>query len=149
MDWHAMVFLGAYHGINPGMGWLFAVALGMQRGSTRGIWGALPPIALGHAAAVGVVLLSVGLAQIVIPMDTLRVLIASMLTMFGLYRLWRHRHPRYGGMQVGFRDLTVWSFLMASAHGAGFMVLPLVLGTSADLHAAVAGHRHAASTAAA
>lgn len=140
MDWHAMVFLGAYHGINPGMGWLFAVALGMQRGSARGVWGALPPIALGHAAAVGVVLLSVGLAQIVIPMDTLRVLVASMLTMLGLYRLWRHRHPRYGGMQVGFRDLTVWSFLMASAHGAGFMVVPFVMSSTPML--AATGHEH-------
>ena len=140
MDWHAMVFLGAYHGINPGMGWLFAVALGMQRGSARGVWNALPPIALGHAAAVGVVLLSVGLAQVVIPMDTLRVLVASMLTMLGLYRLWRHRHPRYGGMQVGFRDLTVWSFLMASAHGAGFMVVPFVM--SAPPMLAAAGHEH-------
>ena len=140
MDWHAMVFLGAYHGINPGMGWLFAVALGMQRGNARGVWGALPPIALGHAAAVGVVLLSVGLAQIVIPMETLRVLVASMLTMLGLYRLWRHRHPRYGGMQVGFRDLTVWSFLMASAHGAGFMVVPFVM--SAQPMLAATGHEH-------
>ena len=140
MDWHAMILLGAYHCINPGMGWLFAVALGMQRGSARGVWGALPPIALGHAAAVGVVLLSVGLAQIVIPMDTLRVLVASMLTMLGLYRLWRHRHPRYGGMQVGFRDLTVWSFLMASAHGAGFMVVPFVM--SAPPMLAAAGHEH-------
>jgi len=140
MDWHAMVFLGAYHGINPGMGWLFAVALGMQRGSARGVWAALPPIALGHAAAVGVVLLSVGLAQIVIPMETLRVLVASMLTMLGLYRLWRHRHPRYGGMQVGFRDLTVWSFLMASAHGAGFMVVPFVMSSPPML--AAGGHEH-------
>src|SRR4029450_630158 len=136
MDWKAMVFLGAYHGINPGMGWLFAVALGMQRSSARGVWGALPPIALGHAAAVGVVLLTVGLAQVVIPMDTLKALVASMLMMLGLYRLWRHRHPRFGGMQVGFRDLTVWSFLMASAHGAGFMVLPFVMPTPAALSAA-------------
>jgi hypothetical protein len=140
MDWHAMVFLGAYHGINPGMGWLFAVALGMQRGSARGVWSALPPIALGHAAAVGVVLATVGLAQVVIPMDTLRVLVASMLTTLGLYRLWRHRHPRFGGMQVGFRDLTVWSFLMASAHGAGFMVVPFVMSTAPMLSAA--GHEH-------
>ena len=135
-------FSGAYHGINPGMGWLFAVALGMQRGSARGVWGALPPIALGHAAAVGVVLLTVGLAQVVIPMDMLRVLVASMLTMLGLYRLWRHRHPRFGGMQVGFRDLTVWSFLMASAHGAGFMVVPFVMSAPPMLSAA--GHEHAA-----
>ena len=140
MDWHAMVFLGAYHGINPGMGWLFAVALGMQRGSARGVWGALPPIALGHAAAVGVVLLFVGVARVVIPMDTLRILVASMLTMLGLYRLWRHRHPRFGGMQVGFRDLTVWSFLMASAHGAGFMVVPFVMSAPSMLSAA--GHEH-------
>ena len=64
MDWQAMVFLGAYHGINPGMGWLFAVALGMQHGSARGVWRALPPIALGHAAAVGVVLLAAALARL-------------------------------------------------------------------------------------
>jgi hypothetical protein len=146
MDWHAMVFLGAYHGINPGMGWLFAVALGMQQGHARGVWRALPPIALGHAMAVGVVLLCVGLAQVVIPMDTLRVLIAAMLTMLGLYRLWRHRHPRFGGMQVGVLDLTVWSFLMASAHGAGFMVVPFVMSTTPIVSGAsmlsAAGHEH-------
>jgi len=140
MDWHAMVFLGAYHGINPGMGWLFAVALGMQQGSARGVWRALPPIALGHAVAVGIVLLAIGVAQVVIPMDTLRVVVAVMLTMLGLYRLWRHRHPRFGGMQVGFRDLTVWSFLMASAHGAGFMVVPFVMSAPSMLSAA--GHEH-------
>jgi hypothetical protein len=147
MDVNAMVVLGAYHGINPGMGWLFAVALGMQRGSARGVWGALPPIALGHAAAVGLVLLTVGLAQIVIPMDMLKVVVASMLTLLGLYRLWRHRHPRFGGMQVGFRDLAVWSFLMASAHGAGFMVVPFVMSAPSMLSAA--GHEHAHHIAAA
>lgn len=147
MDWQAMVLLGAYHGINPGMGWLFAVALGMQRGSARGVWNALPPIALGHAVAVGVVLLAVVLAQVVIPIDTLRVLVASMLTMIGLYRLWRHRHPRFGGMQVGFRDLTIWSFLMASAHGAGFMVVPFVMSASPIL--AAGSHEHAHHMAAA
>jgi hypothetical protein len=148
MNWRAMVFLGAYHGINPGMGWLFAVALGMQQGHARGVWRALPPIALGHAMAVGVVLLCVGLAQVVIPMDTLRVLIAAMLTMLGLYRLWRHRHPRFGGMQVNFRDLTVWSFLMASAHGAGLMVVPVLLGsTTVEAEGGMAtGHNHVSAT---
>jgi hypothetical protein len=141
MDWQAMVLLGAYHGINPGMGWLFAVALGMQRGSARGVWCALPPIALGHAASVGVVLLTACLAQAVLPVDSVRVLVAAMLTTMGVYRLWRHRHPRFGGMQVGFRDLTVWSFLMASAHGAGFMVVPFVLSAPSVLSAAVS-HEH-------
>jgi hypothetical protein len=145
MDWQAMVLLGAYHGINPGMGWLFAVALGMQHGSARAVWRALPPIALGHAASVGVILLSAILAGFVVPLDALRVIVALMLVTLGLYRLWRHRHPRYGGMQVGFRDLTAWSFLMASAHGAGFMVLPFVMPTPAAL--AAASHVHASHAA--
>src|SRR5262245_57233222 len=105
MDWQAMVFLGAYHGINPGMGWLFAVALGLQQGSARGVWRALPPTVAGHALSVGVVLVIVGLAQLVVPLDALNVFVAALLIAMGLYRLWRHRHPRFGGMQVGFRDL--------------------------------------------
>ena len=146
MDWQALVLLGAYHGINPGMGWLFAVALGMQQGSARGVWRALPPIALGHAASVGVVLVAATVAGLIVPLDTLKVIVALMLMMLGVYRLWRHRHPRYGGMQVGFRDLTTWSFLMASAHGAGFMVLPFVMPASP---ASAATHEHAAHMAAA
>jgi hypothetical protein len=146
MAWGAVMLLGAYHGINPGMGWLFAVALGMQQGSARGVWRALPPIAIGHGLAVGVVLLVAAIAQMVVPLSTVKIAVASILIVFGLYRLWRHRHPRFGGMQVGFRDLTIWSFLMASAHGAGFMVLPLVMGTAADLEAA--GTAHAAHRAA-
>ena len=138
MEWNAMLVLGAYHGINPGMGWLFAVALGMQKRNVRGVFGALLPLALGHAMAVGAVVLAAGLAGLVVPLDALKIAVASVLMMFGLHRLWRHRHPRFGGMQVGFRDLTVWSFLMASAHGAGFMVLPFVVGAPA-----VAASEHA------
>jgi hypothetical protein len=142
MEWQAMLALGAYHGINPGMGWLFAVALGMQRRSVRGVWRALPPIALGHAVAVGVVVVAAATAGIIVPIQVLRAVIATMLIALGSYRLWRHRHPRFGGMQVGFRDLTVWSFLMASAHGAGFMLLPWVMTMPADVSAAA--HDHAA-----
>lgn len=133
MEWQAMFLLGAYHGINPGMGWLFAVALGMQAGNARGVWRALPPIALGHALAVGGVLLAAALAQTVMPVGVLKIGVACCLTTLGGYRLWRHRHPRFGGMRVGFRDLTTWSFLMASAHGAGFMVLPFVMSMPADV----------------
>ena len=146
MGWEAMAFLGVYHGINPGMGWLFAVALGLQHGSARGVWRALPPLVAGHAAAVGVVLLLAGLAQLIVPFDDLRFVVASMLIVLGLYRLRRHGHPRYGGMQVGLRDLTAWSFLMASAHGAGVMVLPFVM-QSAAVSAASHDHAHAASAA--
>ena len=142
MDWPAIVFLGAYHGINPGMGWLFAVALGMQQGSARGVWRALPPIALGHAGAVAVVLAIAAAARLVVPLAALNVLVAAVLMSLGVYRLWRHRHPRVGGMQVGFRDLTLWSFLMASAHGAGLMVLPFVMPTAATVAAADHNHAH-------
>jgi len=147
MEWNAVLFLGAYHGINPGMGWLFAVALGMQQGSARGVWRALPPIALGHMAAVGAVLLVAGLAQTMVPIPTMKLVVACLLIAFGLFRLWRHRHPRFGGMQVGFRDLTIWSFLMASAHGAGLMVLPFVMAMSSPVLAASGIHAHHAAIA--
>jgi len=143
MNWHAMALLGTYHGINPGMGWLFAVALAMQSGDARAIWRALPPIALGHALAVGAVLLIATLAQMVIPLATLKVVVACCLATLGGYRLWRHRHPRFGGMRVGAADLTLWSFLMASAHGAGFMVLPFVMAMPAHLLASEHAHAHA------
>ena len=139
--WLAVALLGAFHGINPGMGWLFAVALGMQQRSARGVCRALPPIALGHAAAIGVVLAAMALAQVVVPPDALKGVVGLTLMTQGLYRLWRHRHPRFGGMQVTFRDLTIWSFLMASAHGAGFMVIPFVMRMPAALSAA--SHHHA------
>jgi hypothetical protein len=141
--WAALFLLGAYHGINPGMGWLFAVALGMQEKNPRAVWRALVPISAGHAVAIGVVVALAGLIQAVLPLQSLKIGVAAILFAFGFYRLLRHRHPRYGGMQVGFGDLTIWSFLMASAHGAGLMVLPVLFrmssggmaeGSSASMH---------------
>ena len=128
--WAALFLLGAYHGINPGMGWLFAVALGMQEKTSRAVWRALGPITVGHALAIGVVVVLAGLVQVVLPLRSLKIGVAVILFVFGLYRWLRHRHPRYGGMQVGFGDLTIWSFLMASAHGAGLMVLPVLFRMS-------------------
>jgi threonine/homoserine/homoserine lactone efflux protein len=146
MDWTAMIGLGAFHGINPGMGWLFAVALGMQQGRASGVWRALPPLALGHAVSVGLVVVLAAFAQVVIPPDVLKVAIAATLVTLGAYRLWRHRHPRYGGMQVGFRDLTIWSCLMASAHGAGLMVLPFLMRLDSTVAAQDGPHHHAVTT---
>ena len=125
--WSTLFLLGAYHGINPGMGWLFAVARGMQQRRARAVAWSLPPIALGHALAIGVVVLIAQLAQVALPLQYVRIGVAVTLVGLGVYKLVRSRHFRYGGMQVGFRDLTIWSFLMASAHGAGLMVLPVVL----------------------
>ncbi len=146
MEWKAMLVLGAYHGINPGMGGCSPWRWGCSRAACGACGGALPPIALGHAMAVGVVVLAAGLAGLVVPLDALKIAVASILMMLGLHRLWRHRHPRFGGMQVGFRDLTVWSFLMASAHGAGFMVLPFVLGVPAVAASEHAEHMVAGDT---
>jgi len=128
--WSTLFLLGAYHGINPGMGWLFAVARGMQEHRTRAVAWSLPPIALGHALAIGVVVLIAQLAQAALPMPYIRIGVAVTLVGLGVYKLVRSRHFRWGGMQVGFRDLTIWSFLMASAHGAGLMVLPVTLAAA-------------------
>ena len=138
-----LFLLGAYHGVNPGMGWLFAVARGMQEHRARAVAWSLPPIALGHALSIGVVVLLAGLAQVVLPLTYIRIGVAVALLGLGLYKLIRSRHFHWGGMQVGFRELTIWSFLMASAHGAGLMVLPVVLaGPHAQHHAAIQGAAH-------
>jgi hypothetical protein len=128
VSWPALLALGAGHGINPAMGWLFAVALGLQRGSRRAVWAALGPLALGHAAAIAAAILAAGAAGLVLRLDTLRWVTAGLLVGLGVYRLVRARHITYGGMRASGRELAAWSFLMASAHGAGLMVLPLVLG---------------------
>jgi len=87
------------------------------------------------------------MAAFVVPVHVLKAVIATMLIALGSYRLWRHRHPLFGGMQVGFRDLTIWSFLMASAHGAGLMLLPWVMAMPADVSAAAGDHAaHVVST---
>lgn len=145
--WAALLALGAFHGINPGMGWLFAVALGLQEGRRRAVFRALLPIAIGHALSIGAVVLVVGLAQEAIPLEWLRWPIGAGLVLFGGYKLFRMRHPKWVGMKVSFRDLVTWSFLMASAHGAGLMLVPVLLGWSAgeaDPHAHHHGMDHGA-----
>jgi hypothetical protein len=139
-----MLILGAYHGINPGMGWLFAVALGMQQQKASAVARSLVPIAIGHAAAIGGVVLAAALLGRALPLAAIRYPVAAVLIGLGIHRLVRHRHPRWVRMQVGFRDLVMWSFLMASAHGAGLMVLPVVL-VSSTVQAAdhMPGHSHA------
>lgn len=131
--------LGAAHGINPAMGWLFAVGIGLQERDRKAVWRALGPLALGHAFAIGVVVLLAALAGLMIPVLWLKWMVATALIVAGVWQWRRHRHPRFGGMRMSGRDLTIWSFLMASAHGAGLMALPFVLKASANVHAH-AGH---------
>ena len=138
---------GVYHGLNPGMGWLFAVALALQEQRERALWSALPPIALGHLLALGAVAVPLLLLDNLLDIRTLALLAAGVLLTFGAWRLARwYRHPRWVGMRVSSRDLVVWSALMASAHGAGLMLAPVLLslmgggdGSSARTGTALAG----------
>lgn len=137
--WLALALLGAYHGINPAMGWLFAVARGLQERRRSAVVESLLPIALGHELAVAVIILIVSVAQHAISADALRIAGAVALIAFGIYKFARPRsHPKWVGMRVTTRDLVVWSFLMSSAHGAGLMLFPVLLGLTptADSHAA-------------
>ena len=145
-SWVMLIGLGAFHGINPGMGWLFAVALGMQEGRRGAVFRALVPLGAGHALAVtGAV--SVALAiGFVIPLGWLRWPIAGALVSLGVLRLFRHRHRRWAGMRVSMGGLTVWSFLMATAHGAGLMVVPVFMGMSTSGAGDHAHHMPAAAT---
>lgn len=145
LPWFSLLALGAAHGVNPAMGWLFAVGRGLQEQDRRAVWRALGPLALGHAVAIALaVLLALTLGQ-VLPVRWLRWIVAAALLAVGIDGLVHHRHVRLGGMRVNGRELATWSFLMASVHGAGLMVLPFVLGAAASQPSAALHHHHAAS----
>jgi len=126
-SWVALVTLGAFHGINPAMGWLFAVALGLQEHRRAAVLRALLPLALGHALAIVAVIAIAILAGLTVP----------------------PHYIRWAGMRVGMADLTLWSFLVASVHGAGLMVLPIFLGMSAVHASADTSHMMSGTPAAA
>ena len=125
--WVPLILLGAYHGLNPGMGWLFALARGLQEKTRAAVLSSLVPIALGHAVAIAVAVLILRLVQGIVPFSYLRLLIAGLLFALAIRRLLRARHPKGGGIRVGWWGLGWWSFLMASSHGAGLMVIPVLL----------------------
>jgi hypothetical protein len=145
--WLSLLALGAFHGLNPAMGWLFAVSLGLQERRLRAVTTALGPIALGHALAIGLAAVAVGTLGLVIPQRLLLALGGAALLGFAAYKVvTRFRHPRWVGMRVGPRELVLWSFLMASAHGAGLMLVPVLVGLRGEgvsialAHAGHSGH---------
>lgn len=138
--WALMVGFGAYHGLNPGMGWLFALALGLQQKSERAIWRSMLPITSGHAVSILLVAALVLAAGHWLSITHLRYLAAILLLVFAVYKLFNlYRHPRWVGMRVGTKDLFLWSFLMAAAHGAGVMVAPTLLEVGHAAHGPAAG----------
>ncbi len=127
--WLTLILLGVYHGINPAMGWLFAVSQGMQNRSRRAVVRSLLPIAVGHEVSIALVAALVLGASAVISAAALHVASAALLLAFGIFRFVKPRaHWRWTTMRVRDRELTLWSFLMSTAHGAGLMVAPVLIG---------------------
>lgn len=131
--WAVILALGVFHGANPGMGWLFAVSNGMQERGLRGVFNALPPLAIGHLLAIAAVLMPVSLVFVYIShLHILRILAGLLLMSFGVYKLIRAKHPRYLA-RIGPKHLVLWSFLMATSHGAGLMLIPFFLDVCMDM----------------
>jgi hypothetical protein len=126
--WLVLIALGAFHGLNPAMGWLFAVALGLYRQSRAVVLVSLIPIALGHALAIAVVAYAVIVLGMAIDEGTFRILSGVLLIAWGLYHLfYGHRHRVHIGLKTGLAGLAAWSFVMATAHGAGMMLIPVLM----------------------
>ena len=126
--WLALAGLGMFHGLNPAMGWLFAVALGLHRRSRKVVILALAPIALGHALSIWIVAAVIVALGLAVDLQVFRMAASVILLGAAAYHwLYGHRHRIRVGMTAGFAGLFAWSFLMASAHGAGLMLLPALL----------------------
>jgi hypothetical protein len=126
--WLVLIALGAFHGLNPAMGWLFAVALGLYRQSRKVVLVSLVPIALGHAASIAVVVYAVVVLGTAIDPATFRILSGVLLIAWGVYHfLYGHRHRLRIGLRTGLIGLFAWSFVMATAHGAGMMLIPVLM----------------------
>ena len=138
-----MALLGAYHGLNPAMGWLFAVGLGLQERSRGAVLRALGPIALGHELSLALVAGLVHVLGVLTDSEPLHVGAGIVLIGFGIFRFIKPRaHFRWTTMRVRGRELTLWSFLMSTAHGAGLMVAPVLIGVG-EASASGEGHGHA------
>jgi hypothetical protein len=126
--WLALAGLGALHGLNPAMGWLFAVALGLNRQSRATVYVALLPIAAGHALSVGLAGVAFVLAGFTVNAQAQGVGLGLLLIGWGLYHWgYRHRHRVRIGMRTGLAGILLWSFLTATAHGAGPMLWPILM----------------------
>ncbi len=120
-----LALLGVFHGVDPGMGWLFAVSFGMQERSRRALVHALPFIALGHEAAVAVMVIVLTITSSLFASKVVVLGGGAVLFVFGLWQLISSRHVRWVGMRLSRWQLACWSFVMSSAHGAGLMLLPV------------------------
>ena len=125
--WLAVAGLGAFHGLSPTTGWMFAAAWGVRARDGAQVRRALLPIAIGHAVSVAVVacVFAQGMS-----MDRTLVqgLAGALLVGVASYRLLRGAGQRARiSTPAGHAGIALWSFLMATAHGAGLMLVPALV----------------------
>lgn len=126
--WLAVIALGAYHGLNPGMGWPLAVSNGMWARKEQAVFATFLPLAGGHFLAMAAALLPFAFFLAYFDWSqTIRIAAGGAVAAFGIYKLVNRSHPRIAA-RLGPRHLTLWSFLTATAHGAGLMLAPITLG---------------------
>ena len=134
--WLTIVAVGLYHGLNPAMGWPLAVANGMAARRASALFATLLPLGGGHFAAMAVVLVPFAwLSWYVQWSRPIRLGAGAVVVLFGIYKLLQRRHPR-ALARIRPTQLAWWSFLMATAHGAGLMLVPFMLGLCATAPAA-------------
>jgi len=129
--WLAVIASGLYHGINPGMGWPLAVSAGLMQGSPRALFAALWPLSVGHFLALLLMFLPFAMLLAIAQWQhPIQIAAGLLVTGFGIFRLFQPRHPR-ALARIRPAQLGLWSFVIAIAHGAGLMLLPIYLGLCA------------------
>jgi hypothetical protein len=128
----ALALLGVFHGIDPGMGWLFAVSFGLQERSRRAVVRSLPPIALGHEAAIAIMIVVLTITSSVFASKAVALVGGLILLAFGFWSIRRKQHVRWVGMRLSRWQLAGWSFVMSSAHGAGLMLMTVFAFSMSD-----------------
>lgn len=138
--WLAVIGLGLYHGLNPAMGWPLAVANGLADRRAASVFATLLPLGGGHFAAIAVGLAPFALLSWYVAWSqAIRIGAGVAVLLFGVFKLINRRHPRLLA-RIPPTRLAWWSFLMATAHGAGLMLAPFMLGLCA-----APGHADAAA----
>ena len=141
--WLAVVVSGIYHGVNPGMGWPLAVSAGLMDKSARALVAALWPLSIGHLLAVLLIVFPFAVLAALVEWQRQIQIGASLLVIgFGIFRLVNRRHPR-ALARIRPTQLGLWSFVVAIAHGAGLMLVPIYLGLC---RAAASDNGHAATS---
>jgi len=126
--WFALAGLGAFHGLNPAMGWLFTVALGLYRKSCSVVLWSLLPIAAGHVLSIVIVAAAFVLAGLLLDQRMIQIGSGALLLVWAAcHQICAHRHGMRVSLRTGQFGLMIWSFLMATAHGAGLMMLPALM----------------------